>query len=40
MEVAEYLKNHPEIKEILISGGGHLNSESNYREFKELLNHK
>jgi len=26
-------------KQIVISGGGHLNSESNYSEFKELLNH-
>lgn len=25
--------------QIIISGGGHLNSESNYSEFKELLNH-
>ena len=26
-------------KQIIISGGGHLNSESNYSEFKELLNY-
>ncbi len=26
-------------KQIIISGGGHLNSESNYNEFSELLNH-
>ena len=27
-------------KEYCISGGGHLNSESNYQEFKELLDYK
>ena len=27
-------------RQVCISGGGHLNSESNYAEFKELLNYK
>lgn len=43
-----YVKNKEEIysfadtvatKKILINGGGHLNSESGYTEFKELLNY-